>query len=115
MSRARTGRLMTFPTKNAAPHLRLERDLIMFAAMIANYLKTPRRILTGSGFFSTAFCAALRRHQIPLVKDILFLFCKQKSFFALYADCFDVGHRNTSLTLFVDRYGKNISHLRFSI
>ena len=88
---------MAFPTKDRTPHLRLERDLIVLAAMIADYLKTLWRILTAPGFFCAAFCAPLRCHQIALVKDLLFLLREQKRFLALNADCFDVGHRNTSL------------------
>ena len=67
---------MALAAKDRATHLRLERDLIVFTAMIANYLKPLRCIVTGCSFFRAAFCAPLRCHQIALVKDLLFLFRK---------------------------------------
>jgi hypothetical protein len=54
---------MAIAAKNRTPHLRLERDLVVLPAMIADYLKTFRRILTGPGFFCAAFvqrCGAIK-------------------------------------------------------
>ena len=115
--RTRARCFMAIAAKDSAPYLRLERDLIMLAAMIANYLKALRSIFTGRGLFSPAFRTPLRCHQIPLVKDLLFLLGKEERFFALNADCFDVGHRNTSLIPFDDRMGRiyHICSFRFKV
>jgi hypothetical protein len=62
--------------QDRAPYFWLKRNLIVFAAMIADYLKTFRRILSARCLLRAAFWTALRRHQIPLIKDLLFLLSK---------------------------------------
>ena len=103
---------MTLAAEDWTPNLRLERNLIVLAAMITNNFESFLRIISRSGFFCPAFRTPLRRHQIPLIKDLLFLFCKKKSFLALYADSFNVGHCNNLLVPWVFRYAKNITHLK---
>ena len=65
---------MAVAAKHRASHLGLERDLVMFAAMIADDLKALWRVFTLRGLFRSALWAPLRRHQVPLVKDLLLLF-----------------------------------------
>jgi hypothetical protein len=88
---------VTVATKDGAPDLWLEGNLVVFTAMIADYLEAFRRLIACRGFFRAAFRAPLGCHQIALVKDLLFLLSKYERLFALDADYFDVGHRNTSL------------------
>ena len=106
ISGSRPCRLVAVATKYCASYLWLERYLIVLAAMVAYYLKAFRSILAARCFLCATFWTPLRRCQIPLIKDLLFLFCKQERFLALNADCFDVGHRNTSLIPSIDRFGK---------
>lgn len=61
--------------------------------MIADYFEAFLGIVSRRGLFCSTLRAPLRCHQIPLVKDLLFFFCKEKSLLTLYADSFNVGHR----------------------
>jgi len=79
-------------TQYGATDLRLKRDVIVLAAMVADYLKTFRRTVTLSGFFRPALRASLRRHHVPLIKDLLFLFGEKEGLFTLNARSFDVRH-----------------------
>jgi len=67
---------MALTAKHRSPDLRLEGDLIVLAAMVANDLKAFGSILPARCLLSTAFWAPLRRRQIPLIEDLLFLFSK---------------------------------------
>jgi hypothetical protein len=68
----------------------------VLAAIVADYLKPFRRILTQGRFFRTATRAALRRHHIALIKEFLLLFTENEYFAALHAWYFDIGHYVTS-------------------
>jgi hypothetical protein len=85
--------LMTIFAKHRAPDFRLKRNLVVFAAMVADDFKSLWRIVAERGFFRAAFLASLRLHHISLIKYILFLFREKKSFFALYARNFYFRHR----------------------
>lgn len=76
---------MAFTAKHTPADLWLERDLVMPPAMVANYLKSLRGILSGRRFLCTASWAPLRRHHVPLITQLLFLFGEKKSRFALNA------------------------------
>ena len=88
--------LMTVLTEYGTADLRLERNRVMLAAVVAYDLKPCSRIGCDSGFLRTAFCTPLRRHHISLVKKVLFFLCKEKDLAALYTRYFDIGHRSTS-------------------
>lgn len=110
--RPRTRCFVTFATKHGTPDLWLKGNLVVLAAMVADYLKSLGSIASGRRLFCPAFCAPLRCHQILLVKDLLFLFREYKSLLTLYADSFNIGHRNNLLDPWVFRYALNITHLK---
>ena len=91
--------LVTLTAKDAAAHLWLKRHLVVLAAMVANYLKTLRRVTALAGFFRAASGAPLRRHHVPLIENFLFLLGEKKSFFVLDARCFNVRHCRFSLSI----------------
>ena len=84
---------MAITAKDGAADLRVERDAVMPAAMVADYLETffitGRRRRT----LGPAFLAALRCHHISLIEHFLFTFGEQKRLFALDAYSFYVWHR----------------------
>ncbi len=87
---------MTIFAQNRASGFRLKRNVVVFAAVVADYLKASgcvraRRVIRR--FFRAAFLTPLRRHHIALVKSFLFPFGKTKVFAALHARNFHVGHR----------------------
>ena len=90
---ARAACLVTFATQHRPTDLRLKRNLIVLAAVVANDLESLSSVITVSGFFRTTFCAPLRRHHVPLVKDLLLLFGEKKRLFTLNACSLDVRHR----------------------
>jgi len=77
------------------PDFRLKRNVVVFAAVVADDFKASRRIPCADGrrFFRAAFLTSLRRGHIALVKSFLFLFGKNEIFAALNARNFYVGHR----------------------
>jgi hypothetical protein len=79
-------------TQNCSPDFRLERNLIVLAAIVADDLISLRGIFTLTGFFRPALRTPLRRHHITLVKDLLFFFGEKKGLFTLNARGFDVRH-----------------------
>ena len=83
---------MAFATKYGPANLRLERYLVVLAAMIANDLEALRSFFTFCGLFRTALCTALWRHHVPLVKDLLFFFGEKEGLFTLNARGLDVRH-----------------------
>jgi hypothetical protein len=60
--------------------------------VIADDLKSLRRVLAGSGPFRPALRAALRRRHISLVENLLILLGKEKGLFALNTGRFNVRH-----------------------
>jgi len=83
---------MAFATEHRSADLRLKRHLIVLTAVVANDLEAFARIITLSGFFRTTLCTPLRRHHVPLVKDLLFLFGEKERLFTLNASGLDVRH-----------------------
>lgn len=79
-----------------SPNFWLKWHRIVFAAMIANDFITVRSVRTLARLFRTAFRTPLRRHHVPLIKVILFLFGKNKHFFALNTRNFNFGHDYSS-------------------
>ena len=71
----------------------------MTPAIIADDLKTLRRILAQRGFLGTAFWAALRLHHVTLIKDFLIFFAKDKNIFALNTRDLDIRHMHLRLRL----------------
>lgn len=84
---------MTFFAQNRTSDFRLKRNVVVFAAVVADDLKFTRRVCAQSGFFRAAFRTPLRLHHIALVKCLLFLFREDKRIFALHTGNFYVGHR----------------------
>ena len=92
-----TGR-MAFFAKHRASNLWVKWHLIVLSAIVANYIKPLWRVVARHGrLFSTALCAALRRHHVALVKHILFLFSEKEDLFTLNTRNFYVRHRCTLL------------------
>jgi hypothetical protein len=87
---------MTFFTEDCSAHLGLEGDLIVFAAIVANDLKTLWRLFPLCSFFGAALCAPLRCHHISLVKRFLFFLCEHEDLFTLNTRDFNVGHFDSS-------------------
>jgi len=83
---------MAFATEHRSTDLRLKRHLIVLAAVVANDLESLPRIITFGGFFRTTLCTPLRRHHVPLVKNLLLLFGEKERLFTLNARGFDVRH-----------------------
>lgn len=83
---------MTFATEHGSADLWLKRYLVVLPAVIANDLEPFSSIITFGGLFRAAFCAALRRHHVPLVEDLLLFFGEKKRLFTLNARGLDVRH-----------------------
>jgi hypothetical protein len=93
---------MAVAAEHGTAYLWLKRNLVMFAAMIANDLKPGRRIQPRRGLFCSAFRTPLRCHQVSLVKDLLLFLGEKKRVFALHANGLDIGHRTNLLdSLFI--------------
>jgi hypothetical protein len=90
---------VTFPAQNGAADLWLERNAIVLAAVIADYLESFRSVIAQCRFFRPAFRAPLRSGHVPLVKHLLIFFAEEKCFFALNANRFNVGHLGFLLLL----------------
>jgi hypothetical protein len=90
-------RFVAFTTQDRPSDLRLKRDLIVLAAIVADYLETLWRVGSVRRFLGTTLCTTLRSHHVALVEYLLFLLCKQESFLALNARGFDVRHMIFSL------------------
>ncbi len=90
---------MALAAKDAAANFWLERNLIVLAAMVAHDLKPLRSVRRQRGLFPATLWAPLRRHHIPLIKKVLFLFGKRKGVLALNASCFNVRHCDPPLEL----------------
>jgi hypothetical protein len=88
---------MTLTAEHGPAHLRLERHLVMLAAVVANYLELLRRILAVCGLFRAALLATLRGCHVALVEHLLVFFSEQEALLAL------------------DTYGLYIGHLRLSL
>jgi len=88
---------MAFAAEDRAADLWLEWYLIVLTAMVANDLEFFGSVIALGSLFGAALCAALRSHQIPLIKNFLFLFGEKESLFALNANGFDIRHSSTSL------------------
>jgi len=101
---------MTVFAQNRAPDFRLKRNVVVFAAVVADDFKASRRVPRADGcrFFRAAFLTSLRRGHIALVKSFLFLFGKYKIFAALHARNFYVGHRVFSPCLMCGKFNRKI-------
>jgi len=84
---------MTIFAQHRASDFRLKRDVIVFAAVVADNIETDGRVFAARRFFRAAFRTPLRRHHIPLVKNSLFFFREKKNVFTLHARHFSIRHR----------------------
>lgn len=96
MSCPRAARLVTVFAEHRAPYFWLKRNGVVTAAIVADDLKTLRRILAQRSLFRAAFRAPLRRHHVPLVIHLLIFFTKDKDLFALNTRDFDIWHSVSS-------------------
>jgi hypothetical protein len=100
---------VTLAAQDGAAEFWLERNVIVFAAVVANDVETFRRVHRSCRFFRAAFCAALRGQHIALVKYLLLLFSEEKGLLALNTRNFNVRHLTVSLSDLVDGYrGKSV-------
>lgn len=83
---------MAFAAEHGAADFRLERHLVVLAAVVANDFKTFGRIIAERRFFAAAFRAPLRRHHVSLIKGLLLFFSKNKGVSALNTRSFNVRH-----------------------
>ena len=83
---------MTFAAEHRSAHFRLEGDLIVLPAVIADYLELCRCVFPGRRFFGAAFQAPLRGGHVSLVEGLLFLFGEEKGLLALNANGLDIWH-----------------------
>ena len=84
--------LMTVFAQNRASDFRLERHVVVFAAVVADNIKSRGSVRARRRFFRAAFRTSLRRHHIPLIKNSLFLFRVKKNVFTLQARHFQIWH-----------------------
>ena len=84
---------MTFAAKDGPSNLWLERNLVVFPAIVADDLVSFWSVVAIGRLSRTALGAALRGHHVALVKDLLFFFREKKGLFALNARGFDVRHK----------------------
>ena len=96
-SHSRFARVVAFAAQNLASDLRLKRNLVVFAAVVADDLEFGGRVFASRRFFRTAFRTPLRRHHIALVKNFLFLLGEKKNFLTLNTRNFNIRHRFYSL------------------
>ena len=89
---SRPAGLVTITTQNSATDFRLKWNLIMASAIVADDLVALRSVFTFGYFLRPALRTALRRHHVPLVKDLLLLFGEKEGLFTLNARGFDVRH-----------------------
>jgi hypothetical protein len=83
---------MAIAAENSAAHLRLERHLVVLAAVVANDLEFFRGVLAARCFLRATFLAALRGRHVALVEHFLILFREQERFLALDAYGLYIGH-----------------------
>ena len=88
---------MTFSAKHGAADLRLKRNAIMLAAVVADDLKSLRSLVAVACFFCAAFRTPLRSRHVTLVKHLLLFLSEQENFLTLNARCFYVRHMGVSL------------------
>ncbi len=99
---------MAIFAKHRASDFRLKRNVVVFAAMVADDFKAGRRIFPARRFFRATFLASLRRHHISLIKSLLFLFPEKKRFLALHTRNFYVGHRFFLLVELCGKFNRKI-------
>ncbi len=95
MTSPRAAGLVTIFAENGAADLGLERHGVVLAAVVADDLKTCRRVFARRRFFRTALCTPLRRHHVTLVKLLLLFLGENKDLAALNTRYFCIGHRGT--------------------
>lgn len=83
---------MAFTAEHSTPHFWLERDLIVLTTIVTNDLESLRSVLRFGDLSRATLRAALGRHHVPLVKDLLLFFGEQEGLFTLNARGFDVRH-----------------------
>lgn len=74
-----------FLTEHGPPDFWLKRNVIVFTAIIANYLKFCGSVFPKCRLLRTAFIAPLRSHHIAAVKSFLLLVREKKDLLALDA------------------------------
>jgi len=85
---------VAFAAEYGAANLWMKGHVVMLAAIVADDVKALWRIVTyDRRLFSSAFCTALRRHHIALVKHLLLFFSEQKDLLTLHTRDFDIRHR----------------------
>ena len=84
---------MAFAAKNGPADLRMKRDLVVLAAIVANYVEPFWGFVIHACLLRATFCTTLRRHHVALVKHLLFLFSEQKDLLTLHTRNFYVRHR----------------------
>jgi hypothetical protein len=90
---------MTFAAQYGAADLRMEWNLVVLSAIVANDIEALRGFVAHDSFFRAAFRAALRGHHIALVEHFLFLFGKQKDLLTLHTRNFYIRHRSSPIVL----------------
>ena len=88
----RSACLVTVATQNRATDFRLKWNLIVASAIVADDFVALGSVITFGCFLRPALGTALRRHHVPLVKDLLLLFGEKEGLFTLNARGFDVRH-----------------------
>ena len=83
----------TVSTQNRASDFRLERNVVVLAAVVADDLVFGRRVFRRRRFFRAAARTPLRRHHIALVKNSLLFFREKENILALHTRHFNVRHR----------------------
>ncbi len=88
--------LVTVFAQDGAAYLWLKRNRIVTPAIITYDLKPCTNGGSDGDLLRTALWASLRRHHIPLIKNILILLRKNKGITALNTGNFNIGHCVTS-------------------
>jgi hypothetical protein len=91
-ARPRPASLVAVATQDCATDFRLEWNLIVASAIVADNLVALWSVFTFGYFLRPALRTALRGHHVPLVKDLLLLFGEKEGLFTLNARGLDVRH-----------------------
>jgi hypothetical protein len=83
---------MTLFAQHRAALFRLEGDVIVLAAIVANYFETRRRVFRLDALARTALRTSLRRHSVLTISLVLIFFTEQEKVFTLHTREFRIRH-----------------------
>lgn len=88
--------LVAFAAQYRTPGFWLERHLVVFAAIVANYFVLLWCVFAISGLFRATARTPLRLRHVALIELTLFFFGEKEYLFALNTRDFDIRHKQIS-------------------